>query len=80
MDENIISITEVSNEQREEKTPLEMAQDMSDEIDKMIDKRDPVVLAMKTWIDEEYENGRQTMLSDGELEQKLRELSAKLGN
>jgi isopropylmalate/homocitrate/citramalate synthase len=48
--------------------------------DKMIDKRDPVVLAMKTWIDEEYENGRQTMLSDGELEQKLRELSAKLGD
>ena len=48
--------------------------------DKVIDKRDPVVLAMKTWIDEEYENGRQTMLSDGELEQKLRELSAKLGD
>ena len=48
--------------------------------DKMIDKRDPVVLAMKTWIDEEYENGRQTMLSDSELEQKLRELSAKLGS
>ncbi len=46
--------------------------------DKVIDKRDPVVLAMKSWIDEEYENGRQTMLSDGELEQKLRELSAKL--
>ena len=48
--------------------------------DKVIDKRDPVVLAMKTWIDEEYENGRQTMLSDGELEQKLRELSAQLGD
>lgn len=43
MDENITNITEVSNEQREEKTPLEMAQDMSDEIDKMIDKRDEKV-------------------------------------
>ncbi len=45
--------------------------------DKMIDKRDPLVLALKSWIDEEYENGRQTALSDGELEEKIAELSEK---
>ena len=47
--------------------------------DKMIDKRDPLVLALKSWIDEEYENGRQTALSDGELEEKIAELSEKFG-
>ena len=47
--------------------------------DKMIDKRDPLVLALKSWIDEEYENGRQTALSDGELEEKIAELSERFG-
>ena len=45
--------------------------------ERAIDKRDPVVLAMKSFIDEEYENGRQTALSDGELEEKFREFSVK---
>ncbi|MBO5306181.1 MAG: 2-isopropylmalate synthase, partial [Clostridia bacterium] len=45
-----------------------------------IDKRDPLVLALKSWIDEEYENGRQTALSDSELEEKIAELSARFGD
>ncbi len=42
-----------------------------------VDKRDPVVLAIKSWVDEEYENGRQTSISDGEMEEKLAEFSAR---
>ncbi|MBE6933001.1 MAG: 2-isopropylmalate synthase [Ruminococcaceae bacterium] len=38
-------------------------------------KRDPLVLALKEWIDKEYENGRQTILSTHELETKIEELS-----
>ena len=41
-----------------------------------VDKRDPVVIALKAWIDKEYEDGRQTSLSVGELEEKIEELSA----
>ncbi|MBO4979539.1 MAG: 2-isopropylmalate synthase [Clostridia bacterium] len=48
--------------------------------DKMIDKRDPLALALKSWIDEEYENGRQTALSDSELEEKIAELSEKFSS
>ena len=44
-------------------------------LDKKIDKRDPLVVAMKEWIDKEYEDGRQTSLSNHELESKLEELS-----
>ena len=36
--------------------------------DKMLDKRDPLVLSLKSWIDEEYENGRDNAISDGEME------------
>lgn len=39
----------------------------------IIDKRDPVVIAIKAWVDEEYENGRQTSISDHELEEKYEE-------
>ena len=42
-----------------------------------VDKRDPVVLALKEWIDKEYEDGRQTSLSTAELEEKIEELSGK---
>ncbi len=38
-------------------------------------KRDPLVIAMKEWVDQEYEDGRQTALSTGELEAKAAELS-----
>lgn len=43
--------------------------------DKKIDKKDPLVVALKEWIDREYEDGRQTTLSDSELESKIMELS-----
>ncbi len=42
-----------------------------------VDKRDPVVIALKEWIDSEYEGGRQTSLSVGELEEKIEALSDK---
>lgn len=40
-----------------------------------IDKKDPLVIAVKEWIDAEYEDGRQTTLSTGEIEEKIEELS-----
>jgi isopropylmalate/homocitrate/citramalate synthase len=40
-----------------------------------VDKKDPLVIALKAWIDQEYEDGRQTSLSVGELEEKIEELS-----
>ena len=40
-----------------------------------LEKRDPLVVALKEWIDREYEDGRQTVLSTGELEEKIEELS-----
>ena len=40
-----------------------------------VTKKDPVVLALKEWIDKEYEDGRQTSLSVGELEEKIEALS-----
>jgi isopropylmalate/homocitrate/citramalate synthase len=42
-----------------------------------VDKKDPLVIALKEWIDKEYEDGRQTTLSTGELEEKIEELSGK---
>ena len=39
------------------------------------DKKDPLVIKMKQWIDKEYEDGRQTTLSTAELEQKIEEFS-----
>jgi isopropylmalate/homocitrate/citramalate synthase len=42
-----------------------------------VDKRDPLVIALKAWIDKEYEDGRQTSLSVGEIEEKIEELSDK---
>ena len=40
-----------------------------------IDKRDPLVVKLKEWIDSEYEQGRQTAISNGELEKHICELS-----
>lgn len=40
-----------------------------------LDKHDPLVETMKAWIDRQYEEGRQTALSTGELEQKIEALS-----
>ena len=47
--------------------------------DKVIDKRDPLVLALKSWVDAEYENGRQTMISDNEVDEKIQELTKNQG-
>ena len=43
--------------------------------EKKLDKRDPLVIALKEWIDREYEDGRQTMLANSELEEKIAELA-----
>ncbi len=40
-----------------------------------VGKQDPLVLALKGWIDAEYEDGRVTMLSNGELEEKIHALA-----
>lgn len=37
-----------------------------------IDKKDPIVAYIKEWVDEEYENGRQTVISDEELVELIR--------
>lgn len=43
--------------------------------DNLIDKRDPLVAAVKQWVDEEYEGGRTASLSTEELEMKIEQLS-----
>ena len=43
--------------------------------EKLLDKRDPLVVALKEWVDKEYEDGRQTVLSNKELETKIAELA-----
>ncbi len=45
--------------------------------DKAIDKRDPLVLAIKSWVDDEYENGRQNAITDGEIMEKIAEFGGK---
>ena len=43
--------------------------------DDKVDKRDPIVIALKEWIDGLYEEGRVSSMSEIELENKLSELS-----
>lgn len=43
--------------------------------DEVIDKRDPLVVKVKEWVDKEYEDGRTASLSADELERKIEELS-----
>ena len=43
--------------------------------DERLTKHDPLVQALKEWVDKLYEEGRQTALSNHELEAKLEELS-----
>ena len=43
--------------------------------DMALSKRDDLVVAMKQWIDEMYEDGRQTVLSNRELEEKIEQLA-----
>lgn len=42
--------------------------------DKAVDKRSPLVIKIKEWIDAEYENGRVTSLSNSEIEEKIAEI------
>ena len=39
--------------------------------EKELAKTDPLVVALKEWVDSEYEAGRQTMISTGEMEEKI---------
>ena len=41
----------------------------------MVDKKDPIVIAVKEWVDKEYEDGRTASLSTDELETKIEQLS-----
>jgi len=43
--------------------------------DNAVDKKSELVIKLKEWIDKEYEDGRQTTLSNEELEEKISELS-----
>lgn len=40
-----------------------------------VDKKDPVVIQLKEWIDTEFEGGRQTSLSTHEIEEKIEQFS-----
>ena len=40
-----------------------------------IDKKDPLVVSLKAWVDQLYEDGRVSSLSNAELEEKIEELS-----
>ena len=40
-----------------------------------LSKNDPLVVALKAWVDEQYEQERQTMMSYKELEEKIEELA-----
>ncbi len=43
--------------------------------ERAVDKRSPLVIRLKAWIDEEYAEGRQTSLSTSELSEKIAEFS-----
>jgi isopropylmalate/homocitrate/citramalate synthase len=43
--------------------------------ERKVDKHAPLVIAMKEWVDKEYEDGRLTVLSNHELEEKIAQLS-----
>ena len=43
--------------------------------DQMVDKKDELVIKLKEWVDTEYEDGRQTTLTNTEIETKIEELS-----
>lgn len=41
----------------------------------MVNKQDPLVVALKEWVDAEYENGRQVTISNAELAEKIKEFA-----
>ena len=40
-----------------------------------VGKTDPLVMELKAWVDEQYESGRQTVMSYGEMTEKIQELA-----
>ena len=44
-----------------------------------LDKTSPLVSELKKWVDEQYEDGRVTVLTDQELVQKISEICGKIG-
>ena len=40
-----------------------------------LDKKSPLVIAMKEWVDRQYEDGRQTVMTERELKEKIRQLA-----
>ena len=45
------------------------------EEEQKLGKHDPLILAMKDWIDQEYEDGRQNVMTDRELEEMIERLA-----
>ena len=45
--------------------------------DDKISKNDPLVLSLKKWVDDQYEAGRQTIITDRELEDQIKMLTRK---
>jgi isopropylmalate/homocitrate/citramalate synthase len=45
---------------------------------KRMDKRNPWVIKIKEWVDEQYKDGRVTAIGDSELEQAIRELTPEI--
>ncbi|MDD6200949.1 MAG: 2-isopropylmalate synthase [Firmicutes bacterium] len=43
--------------------------------DEMLDKKSPLVAAMKEWVDTQYADGRQTVMTDRELAEKIEQLA-----
>ncbi len=43
--------------------------------EKQVGKTDALVMELKTWVDEQYETGRQTVMSYGEMTEKIQELA-----
>jgi isopropylmalate/homocitrate/citramalate synthase len=43
--------------------------------DDQVQKHDPLVITMKDWIDQEYEDGRQTVMTDKELDAMVERLA-----
>ena len=40
-----------------------------------LDKKSPLVVAVKEWVDRQYEDGRQTVMTERELKEKIRQLA-----
>ena len=47
--------------------------------DKAVDKKSPLVAEVKKWVDKEYDTGRVTAITDGELEKVIKASCEKLG-